>query len=375
MKIVVIGAGIVGSTIAYHLALKGSDITLVDKSKPGCGASNHSFAWINAGPKSPFGYHDLNRRSMEMWERFVQRLQVDVGLRWGGKVSWEADAARADELLQRTKLLQRWGYPTRLIDSDTLCTLVPGLNPGPVVVAEYSEIEGHVEPPRVVKACVSKTVELGGQMLSDTEVIGIEKDRNSRVVKILTTNGDIECDVLVIAAGTDTTVLANMIGIDIPQQESPGVVVRTDIQTALLTSVPVVYMPPIDQQEQEVHIRQLVDGSFMIGEGSQESLALDDSQDHANTLLDRAVRYFPSISGTKAIVEPVGYRPMPLDGYPVIGWAETSSNVYVVLTHSGVTLAPLFGQIASMEILDDTTVQFMEEYRPTRTFTLNRYEH
>jgi len=375
MKIVVIGAGIIGSTIAYHLARKGSDITIVDKGKPGSGASNHSFAWINAGPKSPFGYHDLNRRSMEMWERFVQSLQVDVGLRWGGKVSWEADSARGDELLQRTKLLQTWGYPTRIIDPDTLCMLVPGLDPGPVAVAEYSEIEGHVEPPRVVEACVDKIGALGGQILSDTEVIDIKKDRNGRVDKIFTTNGDIECDVLVIAAGTNTTGLASMIGLDIPQQESPGVVVRTDIQNPLLTSVPVVYMPPIDQLEQEVHIRQLMDGSFMIGEGSQESLARDDSQGHADTLLDRTAHYFPAITGTKAIVEPVGYRPMPLDGYPIVGWTGSPSNVYVALTHSGVTLAPLFGQIATMEILDDANVQFMDGYRPTRTFTLNRYGH
>ena len=120
-----------------------------------------------------------------------------------------------------------------------------------------------MEPPRVVEACVARIGELGGQILSDTEVIGIEKGKNGRIDKILTANGDIECDVLVIAAGTDTTGLVNMIGIDLPQQESPGVVVRTDIQNALLTSVPVVYMPPIDQLEQEVHIRQLMDLSLI----------------------------------------------------------------------------------------------------------------
>ena len=64
MKAVVIGAGIVGASIGYHLAARGADVTLIDKNKPGSGASSHSFAWINAGPKSPFEYHDLNRRSL-----------------------------------------------------------------------------------------------------------------------------------------------------------------------------------------------------------------------------------------------------------------------------------------------------------------------
>ena len=80
MKAVVIGAGIVGASIGYHLAARGADVTLIDKNKPGSGASSHSFAWINAGPKSPFEYHDLNRRSLEMWERFAQKLRILIYL-------------------------------------------------------------------------------------------------------------------------------------------------------------------------------------------------------------------------------------------------------------------------------------------------------
>ena len=103
MKIAVIGAGIVGASIAYHLAKRHAAVTLIDKDIPGSGASSHSFAWINAGAKSPSSYHDFNRRSLEMWERFAQQLDADVGLRWGGKVSWEATPQRARELRKRVK--------------------------------------------------------------------------------------------------------------------------------------------------------------------------------------------------------------------------------------------------------------------------------
>ena len=375
MKAVVIGAGIVGASIGYHLAARGADVTLIDKNKPGSGASSHSFAWINAGPKSPFEYHDLNRRSLEMWERFAQKLNTDVGLRWGGKVSWEAETHRAEELRQRTKLLQDWGYPIREISSDSLCAMVPGLDPGPVSVAEYSEIDGHVEPPRVVGACVQKVSDLGGTVLINTEVLSFGRDTQGNVNKVVTSIGDLVCDVVVIAAGVDSSRLAEMIGADVPQQESPGVVVRTDARPALLSNVPVVYMPPINQRERQVHIRQLMDGSFMIGEGSQESMALDDSPQHATELLGRATHYFPELAGTEAIAEPVGYRPMPLDSYPVIGWTQESSNVYISLTHSGVTLAPLIGQVASMEILARADLVFMSSYRPNRKFILTVHDH
>ena len=93
-KVVVVGAGILGAAIAWRLAGRGVRVALVDKGRAGHGASSHSFAWINAGGKEPIGYHNLNRRSMEMWPRFAAAVGDDgdpdsVGLRWGGKVSWE----------------------------------------------------------------------------------------------------------------------------------------------------------------------------------------------------------------------------------------------------------------------------------------------
>jgi glycine/D-amino acid oxidase-like deaminating enzyme len=367
LRAVVVGAGIVGASIAYHLALRNVAVTLIDKSRPGLGASSHSFAWINAGAKSPIAYHDFNRRSLEMWGRFAQQLGADVGLRWGGKISWEATPERARELKKTVGQLQSWGYPTRLIHEAELRQLEPGLSPGPVAAAEFSQIEGQVDPQRVVDACVNRIHELGGVAQDNTTLSGLSLSRNgNRAQSVQTSQGDIPCDVVVLAAGVDTTALAAMAGVNIPQEESPGVVMRTDPRPKLLRSVPVVYAPPIDASHQEIHLRQTSDGTVMIGEGSQESLSRDDSQSHANDLLARATHYLPALAGAKAVPVPVGYRPMPLDGYPVLGFAEAAPNVYVALTHSGVTLAPLIGELAAIEIVDGARVEVLKDYRPER---------
>ena len=63
---------------------------------------------------------------------------------------------------------------------------------------------------------------------------------------------------------------------------------------------------------------------------------------------------------------PVGYRPMPRDGFPVLGFPKGTPNVYIALTHSGVTLAPLIGELAAMEIVDGVTVKMLSPYRPDR---------
>jgi glycine/D-amino acid oxidase-like deaminating enzyme len=236
-----------------------------------------------------------------------------------------------------------------------------------VAAAEFSQIEGQVDPQRVVDACVKRIHELGGVAQDNTTLSGLSLSRNgNRAQSVQTSQGDIPCDVVVLAAGVDTTALAAMAGVNIPQEESPGVVMRTDPRPKLLRSVPVVYAPPIDASHQEIHLRQTSDGTVMIGEGSQESLSRDDSQSHANDLLARATHYLPALAGAKAVPVPVGYRPMPLDGYPVLGFAEAAPNVYVALTHSGVTLAPLIGELAAIEIVDGARVEVLKDYRPER---------
>jgi glycine/D-amino acid oxidase-like deaminating enzyme len=263
--------------------------------------------------------------------------------------------------------LQSWGYPTRFIDEAELRQLEPGLSPRPVAAAEYSEIEGQVDPQRVVDACVQRVQELVGVVQENTAVTGLSLSRNgNQAQSVQTSRGDIPCDVVVLAAGVDTTALAAMAGINVPQEESPGVVMRTDPRPQLLHSIPVIYAPPIDASHQEIHLRQTSDGTVMIGEGSQESLSRDDSQSHANDLLARAIHYLPALAGAKAVPVPVGYRPMPQDGYPVLGFAEAAPNLYIALTHSGVTLAPLIGELAAIEIVDGARVEALKDYRPER---------
>lgn len=370
-RIVVIGGGIVGASIAWRIASRGQQVTLIDKADPGSGASSHSFAWVNAGAKEPIGYHNLNRRSMEMWPRFAAALGDDVGLRWGGKIAWETEPASAEQLIARVNQLQSWGYPTRRVSAEELDELEPALDIGPVVAAEYSENEGQVEPQMVVDACIRRMSELEAAILTGVEVVGFDRDADGNIRAVQTDSGDFQADTVILAAGTHTTALAAMSGVYIPQAESPGVVIRTTPLPPLLHNVPVVYAPPLGDGRREIHLRQCADGRFMIGEGDQESLAEDDTQSHADDLLSRAASYLPGLAEAKAIPVPVGWRPMPLDGYPVLGYAAETPNIYIALTHSGVTLAPAISQLVALEICESVRADaVLAPYRPERFATL-----
>ena len=76
--VAVIGGGIIGGSVAFHLAKRGVRVTVIEADQPGQGASRVSYAWINGRDKNPFGYHELNRRSQDMWRRFVDDLRADV---------------------------------------------------------------------------------------------------------------------------------------------------------------------------------------------------------------------------------------------------------------------------------------------------------
>ena len=367
LRIIVVGAGIVGASIAYHLSRRRDvAVTVLERDEPCAGASGHSFAWLNSFGKDPVSYHHFNRRSMDIWDRFARRLGMDLDLHWGGELRWESTPERAGALHQRIKQLQAWGYPIRIISSDELRELEPCLSPGPVTTASFSEIDGRVDPLKVIEACLQRAGEDGTVVHTHTPVTDLCLDRRGRIEAVNTSNGEISCDAVVLANGTAVTELAATAGVHIPQQNSPGVVIRTDPQPPILQNVSVLHLPPIDENRHEIHLRQSADGTLAIGQGSQESVDQDDSQEHADALLNRAVHYLPTLAGAQAIPTPVGYRPMPIDGLPVLGFCEAAPNLYIALMHSGVTLAPLVGELAALEIVDGARVETLAPYRPER---------
>jgi glycine/D-amino acid oxidase-like deaminating enzyme len=345
-------------------------VTVLERQHPCAGASGHSFAWLNAFGKDPASYHDVNRRSMDIWPRFARDLALEVGVHWGGEMRWVNTPEDAKALQERIQQLQTWGYPSRLIDAAALCALEPGLVPGAVTAASRSEIDGQVEPDKVIAACLQQARARDAQVQLNTAVTGLRLEATGsttrRVLAVQTRQGEVACDAVVLASGVETTALAAMAGLHVPQQESPGVVVRTTPQPRVLRTVSVLHTPPIDANRREIHIRQLADGTLMIGEGTQESLSRDDSQAHADDLLARATHYLPALAAARALPVPVGYRPMPLDGLPVLGFAEAVPNLYIALMHSGVTLAPLVGELATIEIVDGVRVDRLASYRPER---------
>lgn len=361
-RIVVVGGGIVGASIAYHLVRRGAHVVLVEAARPGAGSTEKSFGWLNATfSKRPRAYFDLNQLGLAGWRRLETELGGEVKIRWGGSVCWTAADATADALREDVRRHQEWGYAAHLVDEDELRQLLPNVAPGDFGAACHSEFEGAVDPMDAVKALLRQVREAGGEVRYPFEVESL-KIENGGVTAVRSPDDDIDCDVVVLAAGVDTQRLAEMAEISVPLKASRGVLVHTRPQPRLIDRV---VIAPGVHCKQKLDGRVVVGGRIVAGVGTADG-DVPDPDENGQQILRQAAHVLPGIRGVAVERVTVGDRVMPADEYPVVGFSTRTPNLYVAAMHSGVTLAPLIGQWATLEILDGAHVSALEAYRPSR---------
>ena len=373
-KIAIIGAGIVGSSIAFHLAQRGANVTVIDAGTPGeeramasQPATYVSFAWMNARDKDPRHYHHLNRRSLDMWARFVQRLGTSQSATWGGELRWASTEEGARELAERVGTLQAWGYPIRLLDAEGMKAMEPRLTPGIVTAASYTDGDGHADTGAVMGACVNQLADWGADLRFDTRVMGLTR-AGSRIAAVATDKGEVPCDAVVLAGGADTAHLAAMAGLDVPVYHTYGCSILTDPVPPVFETAAVVHSPR--DCPPQTNIRQLPNGCVMLHGGAHGRVydggSLGRTDVEVQRVVDAVARFVPAIAGVPIREVRRGRRPIPKDGHPILGFSERAPNLYLSVTHSGVTLAPIIGECAAIEILDGARIDFLSPYRLER---------
>ncbi len=357
--VVVVGAGIVGCTIALHLADRGIRPVVVDPDRPGYGASVSSFASLSAFGKDPLAYYELACAGMASWSRWAERLGSDVGLRRDGEVRWAGDPREGDDLTERVARARRSGYPIRLVGEAELRHLLPAAEPGQVAAASFAPNDGQVEPPLVLRACREALRQAGARLLLGRSAkVRVDDDG----VRVEVGDGVLRPSTTVLAAGAEAIKVAAAVGLDIPTVASPGMLVETRPLPRLTDKV--VYLP--GDPGPPVHLRQRQDGSVLVGERSQETVAVDPSEEHAHELLAQAARFFPALGGVPVRRRILAWRAMPADRLPIVGPVPWLDTLYVAVTHSGVTVAPALGRLVAREIADGEPDGLLAPFRPGR---------
>ena len=172
LRVVVAGAGIVGASIAYHLAKAGASVTVIDKQGPASHASRATFAWINATwAKTPRSYHSLSQDSVSNWGELHRTL--DLPVRWGGSLEWYDDDQKQEKLAGQIAEQFEWGERARMVDAAELAVLEPNVNFEGAQRAAFSENDGTVDPAVATRMLLAAAEGLGATVKYPCELSGV----------------------------------------------------------------------------------------------------------------------------------------------------------------------------------------------------------
>lgn len=350
--IIVIGAGIVGASIAYHLARRGARVTLVDRGPPAGAATGASFAWINASFRNPKPYYDLRMVGLQEYRRLEQELEGRLVVTWGGGLNWDLEESEIEPLVRRQA---NWGYDLRIVGRQEILALEPNLR-APPELGVFSACEGALVPVAATEALLAGAEALGADIRIGCEVSDFLSGRG-RVTGLETTAGSLEADHVVLAGGVASAGLAASLGFDLPLRSSPGLLVHSRPMPPLLGRV---------VESPGLHMKQDPDGRLVAGTSFGGGPAPNDPEAEGQRLIERIRSALSGSEGLEMERITLGLRPVPEDGRPAIGPVPGATGLYLAVMHSGITLAPAVGRFAAMEILDGAEVELLAPFRPGR---------
>lgn len=349
-RTVVVGAGIVGASIACHLARRGAAVVLVDRGQPAAQASGASFGWINVSHGMPEPYHRLRHIAIQEYRRLQQELGGALPLDCCGSLVWRREPAETERFVREHAAS---GYRIRLVAREEIATLEPNLVEPPSCAA-HAAGEAAIEPAAATRTLVDAARRAGAHVRLDTEVQAISKEGRT-VTGIRTADGDIAAEAVVLAAGTRAGPLCATLGVPLPMASSPAWLLCFKAPARLVRGV--ISGP-------ELEIRQGADGRLLVAEDYDPGASPDDPEVLAQRTLAVIRSHLRHADAVEVEDARAVMRPIPADGLPVVGFA--SDGLYLAVMHAGVTLAAAVGRFAALEILDGASVPALAPCRPGR---------
>jgi dimethylglycine dehydrogenase len=362
-QIVIIGGGIAGCSLAYHLAKLGRrDVTVIEKGEITSGSTWHA-AGLCTQFNSSFNLTKLLMSSLALYSE----LEVggrEVSLHRCGSVRLATTENRVDEIRHRQAMAKVLGLPVELIGPAEVKKLFPLLNTDGVLAAAYLPTDGHVDPSSVTFALADDARANGVTFMRRALVTGIEQ-RPSREWLVRTTAGDLEAEVVVNAAGQWAREVGEFVGIRLPIVPLQHQYVVTDELEQLADAAR--ELPVLRDPDHSFYVRQEGNG-LLVGPFERNPLtwALDgvpfdfDQQllppdlGQIESVLEAAVSRVPALHdlGIRRVVNgPDGYTP---DGRCLMGEVPGLPNFYVLAGFSifGIVFGGGAGRYAAEWIVD-----------------------
>lgn len=361
--VAIIGAGVIGASIAYHLAREGSRVTFYDLDAP----SEPSASWASAG-----GVRSQNRDPREWkltsaaaarWPQLDAELRMQTRFRQSGHLHVVESEADATVLRARIEREREGGIEVEYVESEALRRVAPALAPG-VVAGAFTPRDGAADP-RATTYAFTRAATREGATLVRTYVDGIAVD-GDEVTGVVVGSSSKHFATTVLAAGSWSMRLARTIGIDLP------VKIR-GYQMVLSMPSRRVVEPTITATGRALSLKQLVTGAFLIGGGW--ATEVDETNHTCKTIRDNieasweaAQAIVPEVGATMPSTAWGGLEGDSFDGVPLIGPAKGVKGLYLAVGFSGhgFQIAPAVGEAVALAIRSGAPPESLRELSPSR---------
>lgn len=354
--VVVVGAGIVGASVARRTAEAGARVVVVERARPAGGTSLATFAWVNAVGKRPKDYFDLNVAGMEEHGRVAEELGDAAWRHGGGNLEL---ASSVQELSAKAHAHRAWGYPVEMLDLASAAELEPDVAvPGAAAAAWYRS-DSWVDPALLVRHLLdAPRVDL----LAPAAAIRLEL-QHERIAGVVLHDGTrIAARTVAVCTGPDAGALIREVGFDLGLRDSPGLLATTEpapVRVGRVIHVPGLAIRP-DGAGRLLLASDELDPEMEPAGGALPVAAA------AEDLMRRAVGAIPRLTGVAIESWRIGRRALTADGKPAVGPVPGCDGAYLAVMHSGITLGPLIGRLAAGELWTGSADRRLDPYRPDR---------
>jgi sarcosine oxidase subunit beta len=355
VQIAIVGGGIVGLSIAYHLAARGCrDVCVLDRGRLGQGATAKATGGIRQQFSSEVNIR-LSQESLALFERFEEVMGSPAGLRRVGYLFLASSDRDWAWLRQAAGLQRRLGVPTQVLEPEEARRLVDGLRTDDLRGATFCATDGVADPHLVAQAFAREARHFGVRLLEDCEVTGIGLERG-RVREVRVKDGTtIACDAIVNAAGVHAREVGLMAGVDLPVEPNHRQVFVAEPLAALSRPTPVT----VDLGSGAyVHVE--ASGAILMGGTDRgDRRGYDERLDWARLplLVEAVTHRVPALEGARVRRGWAGLREMTPDELAIVGRVSDIEGYFVAAGFSGHGFmhAPAVGRLVADLVLDGTT--------------------
>jgi sarcosine oxidase subunit beta len=236
-EVAVVGGGVIGTSIAFHLAEAGvGDVVLLERDGLGSGSTSKAAGGVRAQFSDRLNI-ELGARSLEAFARFGERPGQEIDLHRVGYLFLLSTPADVEAFERDVALQNELGVSSRMIDVAEAKRLSPLIETGGLLAAAFSPDDGHCTPESVVLGYASAARRLGATLLTGTTVTGLHT-RGDEVRTVVTDRGGIEVGTVICAAGAWSRAVGAMVGVDLPVTPVRRQVVFTEPMPELDPVVP-----------------------------------------------------------------------------------------------------------------------------------------